>query len=132
EGAIGAVSARTDVGRIEVEHSKGDLTLTTGNGPIEVSDADGGLAAETGVGAVAVSGRLAGRCRITTGSGGIVVALPAGSTLTIDAATGNGAIDNDFALPVEGMVSHHCHGRLGSGAGGSLQLETGVGRIELK
>jgi DUF4097 and DUF4098 domain-containing protein YvlB len=132
EGAVGAVSAHTDVGRIQVEHSKGDLTLHTGNGPIDVRDTDGGIVAETGVGAVAVSGRLAGPCRITTGNGAIHLSVPADSTLTIDAETGNGAIHNDFALPVEGMVSHQCRGRLGTGAGGSLRLQTGVGSIDLR
>jgi DUF4097 and DUF4098 domain-containing protein YvlB len=132
EGAVGAVSARTNVGGIDIEHTQGDLALQTGNGEIQVNDANGGIVAKTGVGAVNVAGRLAGQCRIATGNGVIVVALPTGSQLTIDAATGNGSIRTDFALPVEGMVSQHSKGRLGDGSGGSLHMKTGVGSIELK
>jgi hypothetical protein len=132
EGFRRGADAKTGVGPITLKGVAGDLALHTGNGTIRVDDADGGIAAETGVGAVEVSGRLAGSCRIRSGNGGIVVALPAGSRLAIDARTGNGAIRNDFALPVEGMVSHRSRGRLGDGSAGSLHLETGVGSIELK
>lgn len=132
DGASGAVSARADLGRIEVQHTKGDLSLHTGNGSIHADDADGGFVAETGVGAVSVSGKLAGRCRVQTGNGSIVVTLPADCRLKIAASTGNGAITNQFSLPVDGFVSRSSKGVIGDGSGGSLELETGVGSITLR
>lgn len=131
DGAVGAVAARSDVGRIEVKHARGDLTLNTGNGTIRVDDADGAVTAESGVGAVEVAGRLAGKSHLKTGNGRVAVALPADSRLSVDASTGNGAIKNEFGLPVDGFVTRRSQGTIGDGSGGRLRIETGVGGITL-
>lgn len=132
DGTTGAVTAESGVGAVTIKGSGGSRKIQTGNGPIRLEGVEGTVDAESGVGAIEVSGRLSGRSRISTGNGRIVVTLPTDSKLAIDASTGNGAITNEFSLPVDGFVSRRSKGNLGDGSGGSLRLSTGTGNIELR
>jgi DUF4097 and DUF4098 domain-containing protein YvlB len=132
DGAFGDVSARADLGRIVVQNAKGNLDLHTGNGAIQADAVEGVVAAESGLGSVDVTGSLSGNSQIKTGNGKIRVAVPTESRLTVEASTGNGAIETDFALPVTGTISRKALGSLGDGSAGSLRLSSGIGRIEIR
>ena len=131
--------AKVDIGGggIEVTDAAGTLALRSGGGGIEVHRLQGTVDIFTGGGSVHVDGALHGRNRIHTGGGGITVALPADSKLSVEATSGAGSVRNDFGLrlPEEERgwrPSGRLRGTIGDGSGGSLELRTGGGSIHLE
>jgi hypothetical protein len=94
-----------------------------------------GLVAHTGDGSLTVDVTSAtapvSDWELSTGDGGIHVALPAGFNAQIDAHTGDGGIDaNDWGLRPSGEDRNDLRGAIGAG-GPTLRLRTGDGGITL-
>jgi DUF4097 and DUF4098 domain-containing protein YvlB len=68
----------------------------------------------------------------STGNGRIRVTLPANFAGEIDASSGNGSVETDFAIQVTGRISRtRLRGTIGQG-GRRVRLTTGNGQIELR
>jgi DUF4097 and DUF4098 domain-containing protein YvlB len=149
----GAVRVHTGDGSVDAEGLHGDLRLESGDGHIRARDLSGRLYAHTGDGSIAVSGRFTrlelssgdGRIEATaasgsqvsetwslhSGDGSITLRVPHDLAADLEAETGDGSIDADLPVSVEGrLVGHHMHGRL-NGGGELLQLRTGDGNIHI-
>jgi DUF4097 and DUF4098 domain-containing protein YvlB len=97
----GAVNASSVNGRIKVRGLSGGARLSVVNGHLE-----------------AAFDRLDEPKDVSLESvnGAIDLALPADASVTLDASTVSGSIDDDFGLPVTGQfVGHKLHGMLGDG-----------------
>ncbi len=108
------------------------LTVDTGSGSIEL----GSIRAEeilldTGSGSVEIE-LLAGvrSLEIDTGSGGVVVYVPADLSAAIEVDTGSGGIDVDFPLTVSQVERTHLVGQIGDGRG-QIHIDTGSGSVRL-
>ncbi|MFI5370224.1 MAG: DUF4097 family beta strand repeat-containing protein [Candidatus Eisenbacteria bacterium] len=149
----GAVRVHTGDGAVSAEGLHGDLRLESGDGQIRARDLEGHLFAHTGDGSIAVSGRFTGlelssgdgRIEATvtsgskvsetwslhTGDGSIVLRVPRDLAADLEADTGDGSIDADLPVSVEGrLVGHHMHGHL-NGGGELLRLRSGDGNIHI-
>jgi len=154
EGTRGALRAHTGDGRIEVDRVIGELTLTSGDGAITVEGADGSVFCKTSDGRIGVHGRfdglhlesgdgrvlaevekgsaLAEEWSITTGDGSMLIALPADLAADLDAQSGDGSIDVDVPVTIEGRYRrNHLHGTL-NGGGPLLRIRTGDGAIRIE
>jgi hypothetical protein len=149
----GEVSASTGNGRVKVLSTDGAVRVSTGNGDVDVTDAKGAVRVSTGNGRVTVTtaqGPVEARSgngdidvRMTTvratedmtfstGSGDVRVTLPSGYNGELDASTGNGSIESDFDLKLEGrMTPRRVRATIGSG-GARLRLVTGNGGLEVR
>jgi DUF4097 and DUF4098 domain-containing protein YvlB len=108
----------------------GDLDAHTGSGGIDVLDADGNARLDTGSGTVEYRGAPSGECRFETGTGSVVLYLPAELDFTILAETGSGSIDVQFE--VDGQVSRqHVEGVVGTGQEATIIANTGSGGIDV-
>ena len=131
-GFSGGIKVDTGGGGIDIDDASGTVALRSGGGGIEVRHMHGSVDVSTGGGSVRLDGALAGRNRVETGGGSIHVAVPATSRLAVDASTGGGSAHNDFGLASDGeRHSGRFHGNIGDGAGGSLEIRTGGGSINL-
>jgi hypothetical protein len=151
---VGAdVSASTGNGRVNVLNTNGPVRVTTGNGDVVVREARGSVRVSTGNGRVSVStteGPVEARSgngdidvrmaavrpsedmTFSTGSGDVRVTLPTGYNGELDASTGNGTIESDFDLKLEGrMTPRRVRATIGSG-GARLRLATGNGGLEVR
>lgn len=156
EAAVTGTEAtlRVDVASADVTiaRTKGDLIVDTGSGAIEVTDAEGALLLDTGSGAVhvtrvrggqlnidtgsgevSVSGAEVGRLLIDTGSGGVDATAVRSPDILID--TGSGAVRLEVLADVESLNIDTGSGgvtlTLPEGVGGTVDLETGSGDIDL-
>ena len=113
-----AISASTVNGSINIQGSLPSLTLQTTNGYIDVVS----------------SSPLSGTNTMSAVSGGISVAVPRSSKLTVDAQTTTGSIDNDFGLTVTPDAQPtRLRGVINSGgAGATLSMSSSNGSIDLK
>ncbi len=113
-----AISASTVTGSINIQGRLPSLTLQTTNGDIDVVS----------------SSPLSGTNTLSAVSGGISVAVPRSSKLSVDAQTTNGSIDNDFGLPVTPDAQPtSMRGTINSGgAGATLSMNSSNGSIDLK
>jgi hypothetical protein len=131
----GRVKASTGNGVVTVQDVRGEVQANTGNGDISVSTSDGPVTARSGNGDINVSMERLERAedmQFSTGSGRIVVALPANFGAEMDASTGNGTIRSDIPVRVEGRITpYRMRGTLGNG-GDRLSLSTGNGDIEIR
>jgi len=130
-GMAGGVDVDVGGGSVDAANLRGAMRLHTGGGSIRAERCDGTIDAETGGGSIHIEAALHGKNHIETGGGSVHLAIPAASKLAVDGSTGAGSIHNDFGLPVEGQVSRRLSGRIGDGSGGSLDIRTGAGSIEL-
>jgi len=132
-----------------------DLTLKAGNGAISISDVRGTLKFDVNNGAVrlkrvagdvsgsttngAIQADLAGgiwdgrQFDVTTHNGAVTVTMPAYYNAHVQAETGNGRIQSDFAMPVVAANAppHNLDFNLGSG-GPLIHITTGNGAVRLK
>lgn len=128
--------ARTVNGGIEARALRGDVQATTVNGGVSVSGT-GTVEARTvngGIDAAIGSNAWTGTLAFETVNGGISIALPAGVGARVEAKTVNGGLASDFPLTLSSGRSwgpRRMEGTIGRG-GGTLQLETVNGRIELR
>ena len=134
-GTTGSVTASTGNGKVIVEDARGPVKASTGNGDVRVSTSFGPVDVSSGNGDIDVwMGRLerSAGMRFTTGSGRIVVALPADFNADIVGSTGSGDISSELPLRVQGRRdSHRLRGTIGTG-GERLTMTTGSGDIVLR
>jgi Putative adhesin len=133
----GDVFAHTDDGAIKVEGLDGRCDLATGDGSINVSGRFDALQARTGDGQVVVKVQPGSRATsdwsLSTSDGSMVVYLPEGFGIQLDAEADDSRVRVDPALG-SGEVDESrgvFRGRLGAG-GRLLRLRTGDGPITLK
>src|SRR5260221_1350070 len=153
ENVHGDVSATSGNGRVHVGASEGTVRVSTGNGDVDVRDAHASVHVTTGNGRVTVGTnegpvdartgngdievtmtklRAAEAMTFSTGSGDVRVTLPAGYSGELDASTGNGHIESDFELKVQGRMNpRRVRATIGDG-GPRLRLSTGNGRLEIR
>jgi DUF4097 and DUF4098 domain-containing protein YvlB len=150
----GTIDLHSGDGAISVGSLKGSVRIHTGDGSIEASDLDGKCDASSGDGRIRLSGRfdvlsaksgdgsvgveaqrgskLDSSWSITSGDGGIDVALPADLPANIEASSGDGRITTDIPITMEGVISKsRVHGKM-NGGGSTLTIHTGDGSIHLK
>lgn len=134
-GTDGGVRVSTGNGDVSVVGAKGAVRVSTGNGRVNVSTSDGPVEARTGNGDIDVSmTQLKANDDMTfsTGSGGVRVTLPSGYNGELDATTGNGELQSDFDLKIQGRMNpRHIRATIGDG-GPRLRLTTGNGRLEVR
>lgn len=147
-GLMGNVGLRSGSGSVDAQDVEGQLTIDSGSGSLTVQGMDGDLAAHTGSGGIKITGangnvRLdtgsgtveyqgvpSGECRFETGTGSLVLRLPAELDFRIQADTGSGSIDVQFE--VEGRVSRqHVEGVVGTGQEATIIASTGSGGIDV-
>ena len=150
----GSIHIHTGDGSITADALRGDLTLETGDGSIRGRDLTGRLDASSGDGSISVAGAFralrletgdgsivaeadgVARDReewsVTSGDGSVVLRLPEDFKAELDAHTGDGHVDVDFPVEMEGRFSRrNVHGTL-NGGGAPLRLRTGDGSIHVQ
>ncbi|MDP9008786.1 MAG: DUF4097 domain-containing protein [Pseudomonadota bacterium] len=153
-GLIGTVDLHTGDGSVTVNSLMGVVRLHTADGAIDAGDLDGKCDAVSGDGHIRLAGRfdvlraksgdgridvialhgskLDSAWSISSGDGGIDVALPSDLSADIDAGTHDGHISSDIPITVEGIISKsHVRGKM-NGGGQPLTIRTGDGSIHLK
>jgi len=129
----GVLRLRTGAGRVTTDNTTGDLSAISGGGPIQVARHTGKVEATTGAGSITIAGTLTGlSSALATGGGNIDVTVPGDSNLVISAETEHGLASNDFGLPVvTSQARQSFQGSIGSGAEGTLSLQTLGGEVAL-
>jgi DUF4097 and DUF4098 domain-containing protein YvlB len=153
-GLSGTIDLHSGDGSIIVSSLKGAVRLHTGDGTIEGRDLDGKCDAVSGDGRIRLTGRfdvlsvksgdgsvgvealhgskLDSGWNISSGDGGIDVALPGDLPVNIDASTSDGHISSDIPITMEGIISKsRVRGKM-NGGGSTLTIHTGDGSIHLK
>jgi hypothetical protein len=153
-GALhGTLSLSTGDGNIRLEGCRGRLRVRTGDGDIRGDGLDGTLTGGTNDGGLRISGRF-DRLELGTGDGSIVAAAAAGSKVVeewnlrsgdgsivlripedlraeIDAQAGDGTIDVDLPIQVQGRFRRtSVRGSL-NGGGPPIQIRTGDGSVRI-
>lgn len=150
----GNVILHTADGSIDLSGLKGNMDVESSDGRQDIRNVDGTLHARAGDGHVDVAGRF-DQLQIESGDGSVTAQAMAGSTtkaswslqagdgsvtlrLPHDFAadlilqTGDGHIESDLPLTVEGRLGNkNLHGKL-NGGGGMLSIHTGDGSIHLE
>jgi len=130
QDVAGDVAVDTGSGNVTLRGIDGDLTAHTSSGSIRVEGATGQVRLDTGSGSVEYRGTPAGDCRFETGSGSIVLYLPADLDARVDLTTGSGSIDVQF--PVEGETRRgRVQGVIGSGEEATIRAQPGSGSIDV-
>jgi DUF4097 and DUF4098 domain-containing protein YvlB len=134
-GLDGEVVANTGDGSVALEGVKGKVDVNTGDGSVRIAGAPTTLRAHTGDGSVALdleSGTaIKENWEITTGDGGVSLALPGTINAELDASTGDGSINaSDFGLQTDRDSRNELRGRIGAG-GSTLKVRTGDGGITI-
>jgi DUF4097 and DUF4098 domain-containing protein YvlB len=153
-GLSGTVDLHSGDGSLIVSSLKGAVRLHTGDGSIEGRDLDGKCDAVSGDGRIRLTGRfdvlsvrsgdgsvgvealhgskLDSGWNISSGDGGIDVALPGDLPVNIDASTSDGHISSDIPITMDGIISKsRVRGKM-NGGGSTLIIHTGDGSIHLK
>lgn len=153
EAVGGDVVARTGNGRTRVLGTSGTVEVHSGNGAIEIARATGRVRAHTGSGRIDVrtargpisassgNGRILvdldslegdGDLEFRTGSGHIELRLPTGLNADLVTRLGNGRVESDFPLVVEGRMDfRNLRARIGEG-GRRLVASSGNGDVTLR
>jgi DUF4097 and DUF4098 domain-containing protein YvlB len=131
DGVTGQITLRSGDGPIEVANGGGQLQVNTGDGVIRVIKFDGQVDARTGDGEIALDGNF-NAVSARTGDGTISLAVPAGSSFTIETNSmedlGNeGFVVNEDVTPSPRVKRW----KIGNG-GKVFILRTGDGKILLR
>lgn len=130
QDVLGGARAETGSGSLTLRGIEGDLEAHSGSGGIQVEGADGQVRLDTGSGSVEYRGTPAGECRFETGTGSVVLYLPADLDARVDLETSSGTVDIQF--PVDGERSRErVRGVIGSGEEASIWTRTGSGSIDV-
>jgi len=135
----------TDVvaGRCNIDSGSGGVTgehaacrelhVDVGSGGVRVADIKSNtVRIDAGSGAVQLSmNDSPSDVSIESGSGGVVLGLPASLSAELDIETGSGSIDSDFPVRMNRMERHRLRGTVGEGAG-RIRIETGSGSVKLR
>lgn len=150
----GKVNLSTGDGRVRVAGVKGDLDLRSGDGSLELDSVSGTLRARTGDGNIRANGRFDllelstsdGRIDVEaqrgstmghgwdlrTSDGGVSLRVPAELAADVDIHTGDGRIDLELPVIVEGRFGGGTvRGKL-NGGGSLLAIKTGDGSVRLE
>ena len=134
DGTEGTVKASTGNGDVEIRNARSSVKVSTGNGQVNVSTSEGPVEVHTGNGSIDVQVsqlKVHDDMSFSTGRGSVRVKLPAGYNGELDASTGNGSIDSDFELKVQGRLDpRRVRATIGTG-GPRLKLSSGSGRLEI-
>jgi hypothetical protein len=153
-GLSGTIDLHSGDGSLIVSSLHGAVRLHTGDGSIEGRDLDGKCDAVSGDGRIRLTGRfdvlsvrsgdgsvgvealhgskLDSGWNISSGDGGIDLALPGDLPVNIDASTSDGHISSDIPITMEGIISKsRVRGKM-NGGGSTLTIHTGDGSIHLK
>jgi hypothetical protein len=122
-------------GAIVIEGVNGEIRASTVNGALKAQQVSGGGAFSTVNGSLNVAmAKLddAGQLSLETVNGKVSLALPANASASLKANTVNGAIHNDFDLPVKkgSPVGNSLEGQLGNG-GPTMTLKSVNGAIQI-
>lgn len=153
EGVKGRIDARTGDGSIEATNLKGDLRLRSGDGRITGVGLDGMLVASTSDGRMRIDGRfdalslrsgdgsiyaeagtgsrMSDEWSVTTSDGRVQLKIPSTFAADLDIHTGDGRIDVDLPVSVEGRFSRSTLRGTLNGGGPVLRLRSGDGSIRL-
>lgn len=112
--------------------SAADFDFQTGSGSIRINDLRGAVRAHTGSGGIELQGQPTGDWSVSTGSGGIVVRLPAQAAFNLNAHTSSGSIHTDRQVLAQGTVGKHDLRGAVNGGGFHLDLSTGSGGIRIE
>ena len=128
------LDVRTVNGNVKISNISGDLQVGTTNGNVAVSESGGRLSARTTNGSInaELSDITMGEDMVfRTTNGGITLSIPATTQAHLTARTTNGSIRTDFPITVQGTFSkNRLEGEL-NGGGGSIELRTTNGSIEI-
>ena len=150
----GQVDIHSGDGNITASGLKGDIRLDTGDGHITADSLDGRLLASSGDGRMELDGRfdaleartsdgsITARVRngskmssgwsLRSGDGSIRVALPQDFQAELEVHTGDGRIDSELPITMQGSWSRNdLHGTL-NGGGPVFSIHTGDGSIHLE
>jgi Putative adhesin len=106
--------------------------LTTGSGSVQVTGVNGSLWIQTGSGDITAQGMASGDWNLGTGSGTVVVRLPAQASFNLDAHTDSGSILTRRQVTVQGTIPKGTlRGVVGRG-GPLVKLRTGSGDIQVQ
>ena len=152
EDVRGNLLVDTGSGAVELSGIYGDdVSVDTGSGAVEANGITASrVEVDTGSGEITLSGVSApnvfldtgsGRVEIDlledvdelvidTGSGAVVIRMPAGVGAEIEVDTGSGGIDVDIPLEVMRVRKNFIRGILGDGRG-SIRVDTGSGSVRL-
>lgn len=123
----------TGSGDVRVSGMSGPVDVTTDSGDVTLAGltTTGSVQVRSQSGSVDLSGALrGGRFDVQTDSGRIGLGLPSDTDARLSAATESGSITIDRTWPVAAS-SRAVTGTLGSGAGGSIRLQTSSGDIRV-
>ncbi len=118
-------------GHLSARDCQGDLTLKTSGGNIEVVGARGDLFANTGGGNIDLDLRqVSGDVEATTGAGALVLLIPTGSDLDLNARATTIKLAEGFSFTGE-KSKGRMTGKIGSG-GSDFDLKTSYGTITIR
>jgi len=143
----------TSDGSIEASGVTGEFHLHTGDGHMELHGMDGSLVASSGDGHITADGRfdrldlqsgdgrieaevrrgsrISSPWRLRSGDGSIRLRVPDEFGAELEATTGDGSIEVDFPITMDGRKNRsHLYGKL-NGGGGLLEVHTGDGSIHV-
>ncbi len=131
DGVTGQITLRSGDGPIQVANGGGQLQVNTGDGVIRVIKFDGQVDARTGDGPISLEGNF-NAIFARTGDGEISLAVPAGSSFTIETNAPDEISNEGFAVAEDITPSPRVkRWKIGNG-GKVFVLKTGEGRILLK
>lgn len=131
DGVSGDITLRSGDGPITVNNSGGVLHVNTGDGPIQINKFDGQLDARTGDGPIVLDGTF-NALSARTGDGEISLAVPAGSSFTIETNASEGVANEGFDVAEDVTPSPRMkRWKVGNG-GRVFVLKTGEGKILLR
>lgn len=131
----GPVRVSTGNGDVEVRNVKARVHVSTGNGDVDVVTVEGPVEVSSGNGNIDVrmsALRARDDMEFSTGSGNVLLTLPANYNGELEASTGNGTISSDFDLKIKGQLNpRRIRATIGNG-GAMLRMSTGNGQFELR
>ena len=150
---VDRATVSTGSGSVDLIGFKADeLRASTGSGSIDGRDVSATrFDASTGSGGVRIDALTSADVRASTGSGSVrlellktpdevtaragsgsvTLVLPADVNADLDIRTGSGGISTDFPVTMEQMRRNEMRGRIGSGTGGRIRVNTGSGSVRL-
>jgi DUF4097 and DUF4098 domain-containing protein YvlB len=119
---LGPVSGRTRVrtgsGQVSVAATGGPGEIRASSGTVSVGEVAGDLGVRTGSGDVVIADARSGHLDLTSGSGGLRIAVHPGVGAELDLTSGSGRASSDLevtAVAPERPATLQVHGRTGSG-----------------
>ena len=112
--------------RVHVSTGNGDVDVVTVEGPVEVSSGNGDI--DVRMSALKARDDM----QFSTGSGDVLLTLPANYNGELEASTGNVSIRSDFDLKIKGQLNpRRIRATIGTG-GPLLRMSTGNGQFEIR